>query len=144
MFQPVIKIPEEIFIPDFYIDDLDLRMSIYKRISSINKIDQCKEIITEIIDRFGKLPNQVENLFKVIEIKIICLNNNINFIEFNRKGIVLGFYKNNPKNPEKIMKLNISNKQITIRSDQKIFYDLFGELNEDRFVLIKKIIQEII
>ena len=144
LFQPVIKIPEEIFIPDFYIDDLDLRMSIYKRISSINKIDQCKEIITEIIDRFGKLPNQVENLFKVIEIKIICLNNNINFIEFNRKGIVLGFYKNNPKNPEKIMKLNISNKQITIRSDQKIFYDFFGELNEDRFVLIKKIIQEII
>ena len=35
LFQPTIKIPEEIFISQDYIDDLDLRMSMYKRISSI-------------------------------------------------------------------------------------------------------------
>ena len=33
-------------------------------------------------------------------------------------------------------------KQISIRPDQKIFYDFFGELNEDRFELIKKIIKK--
>ena len=144
LFQPIIKIPEEIFIPDFYIDDLDLRMSIYKRISSINKIHQCKEIISEIIDRFGKLPIQVENLFKVIEIKIICLDNSIDFIEFNRKGIVFGFFRNIPPDPDKIMSFGFdSKKQISIRSDQKIFYNFFGELNEDRFDLIKKLIKKL-
>ena len=46
-------------------------------------------------------------------------------------------------NPEKIMSFGFDNrKQISIRPDQKIFYDFFGELNEDRFELIKKIIKK--
>ena len=76
-----------------------------------------------------------------MDIKILCWENNIELVEFSRKGIVFGFYQNQPPNPEKIMKLGFSkNKQISIRPDQKIFYDFFGELNEDRFVLTRKLI----
>ena len=49
--------------------------------------------MTELVDRFGKLPNEVENLFQLIEIKILCLRNNIEQIEFGRKGIYLVFTK---------------------------------------------------
>jgi transcription-repair coupling factor (superfamily II helicase) len=142
-FQPTIKIPEEIFIPENYIDDLDLRMSIYKRISSIQDKDKADELMIEFVDRFGSLPKEVRNLFKLIEIKLLCWKNNINLVEFSKKGIVFGFFKNLPLNPEKIMKFGFDNsKQISIRSDQKMFYDFFGELNEDRFELIKKIIKK--
>ena len=76
-----------------------------------------------------------------MEIKIICRSSNIELIEFSRKGIVIGFYKNKPINPEKVMELGFSkNNQIIIRPDQKIFYDFLGELNEDRFELVKKLI----
>jgi len=140
-FQPIIKIPEEIFIPKDYIDDIDLRMSIYKRISSLQNYEETNELMIEMIDRFGNLPKEVHNLFKLIEIKILSWINNIELIEFSQKGIVFGFFQNEPLNPEKIMKLGFSHKnQISIRSDQKIFYDFFGELKEDRFDLIKKII----
>jgi hypothetical protein len=72
------------------------------------------------------------------------LSNNIDLVEFGRKGIVFGFHNNEPPNPGKILKLGFShNKQIIIRPDQKIFYDFFGQLNEDRFELIKKIINNI-
>ena len=60
----------------------------------------------ELIDRFGILPQEVKNLFKLIEIKILMLENNIELIEFSRKGIVFGFYLNKPPNPDKIMKLS--------------------------------------
>ena len=143
-FQPTIKIPEEIFIPEYYIDDLDLRMSIYKRISSIQDREKADGLMIEFIDRFGKLPKEVENLFKLIEIKLICWKNNINLIEFSKRGIVFGFFKNIPPDPDKIMSFGFdSKKQISIRSDQKIFYDFFGELNEDRFDLIKKLIKKL-
>ena len=57
--------------------------------------------------------------------------------------IVFGFFKNLPFNPEKIMAFGFDNsKQISIRSDQKMFYNFFGELNEDRFDLTKKIIKK--
>jgi transcription-repair coupling factor (superfamily II helicase) len=143
-YQPTIKIPEEIFISEKYIDDLDLRMSIYKRISSIERKEDSDQLMIELVDRFGLLPKPVFNLFKLIELKILCWSNNIDLVEFGRKGIVLGFHNNEPPNPGKILKLGFShNKQIIIRPDQKIFYDFFGQLNEDRFELIKKIINNI-
>ena len=99
--------------------------------------------MSELIDRFGSLPKEVENLFKLIEIKILCLKNNIKQIEFGRKGILFGFYKNKPHNPDKILNIGLTNKQITIRLDQKVFYNFYGHLSEDRFELIKKIINKI-
>ena len=142
-YQPVIKIPEKIFIPDNYIDDLDLRISIYKRISSIDSEEKTNQLMIELIDRFGKLPIEVNNLFKLMKIKILCWKNNIELLEFSRKGVVFGFYLNKPKNPEKIMQLGFStNNQFIIRSDQKIFYDFMGELNEDRFSLAVNIINK--
>jgi transcription-repair coupling factor (superfamily II helicase) len=142
-FQPTIKIPEEIFIPEDYIDDLDLRISIYKRISSIQDKDKADELMIEFVDRFGTLPREVENLFKLIEIKLLCWKYNINLVEFSKRGIVFGFFENLPLNPETIMAFGFDkSKKISIRSDQKIFYDFFGELNEDRFELTKKIIKK--
>jgi len=142
-FQPVIRIPEEIFIPDEYINDLDVKMSIYKRISLITNNQERNNLMIELIDRFGKLPSEVENLFKLIEIKILCLKNNIQQIEFGRKGILFSFYKNTPKNPDKMLKIGLSrDKQITIRSDQKVFYDFLGNLMDNRFILLKNIIEK--
>ena len=144
-FQPNIKIPEEIFIPENYIDDVDLRLSIYKRISNLENVNDLTDLIIEIKDRFGNIPNQLLNLFKLIELKIQCINSNIDQFEFSRKGILISFYKNQPSNPKKILEITLNQKNnYTLRKDQKIFYDFKGELNEDRFELSNKIIKHII
>ena len=44
----------------------------------------------------------------------------------------------------KILNIGLShNNQITIRSDQKVFYDFLGTLNDDRFELVKNVINKI-
>ena len=74
-----------------------------------------------------------------MEIKILCWKYNIESVEFSRKGIVFGFYLNQPYNIDKIMKIGFSLKsQFSVRSDQKIFYDFMGHLNEDRFIIFLK------
>ena len=144
LFQPTIKIPEEIFIPEDFIDDLDLRLSIYKRISSVNNNDELSSLIIELRDRFGSIPKQLTNLFNLIEIKILCVEYNVDHLEFSRKGIVVGFYKNNPNNPQKLLDLSMNkHSQFTLRPDQKIFYDFMGQLNINRFDLSKKILEQI-
>ena len=144
IFQPSIKIPEEIFIPDDYIDDLDLRLSIYKRISNVNTNDELSSLIIELRDRFGSIPKQLNNLFRLIEIKIMCIKYNVEQFEFSRKGIVIGFYKNNPNNPQKLLDLSMNkHSQFTLRPDQKIFYDFMGHLNVSRFELSKNILEKI-
>ena len=59
------KIPEEIFIPDEFIDDLDLRLSIYKRISNLNNNEELSNLILELRDRFGPIPKELNNLFNL-------------------------------------------------------------------------------
>jgi len=144
IFQPTINIPEEIFIPEDYIDDLDLRLSIYKRISSVNNNHELSSLIIELRDRFGSIPKQLNNLFNLIEIKILCIEYNVNQFEFSRKGIVIGFYKNNPKNPQKLLDLSMNrHSHFILRPDQKLFYDFKGYLNSSRFELSKKILEQI-
>ena len=103
-FNPIIKIPEKIFIPDEFISDLDLRISIYKRISVITTEEEKNVLIVELLDRFGKFPNELNNLFKLIEIKLLCFKYNIEQIEFGKKGILITYYKNKPSNSEKLLK----------------------------------------
>ena len=144
VFQPTIKIPEEIFIPDVYIDDLDLRLSIYKRISSVKNKEELSNLIIELIDRFGKIPYQLQNLFSLIEIKLLCIECNVDQFEFSRKGIVIGFHKNKPNNPKKLLELSMNKySQLKLRPDQKISYDFMGQLNINRFEFSKKILNQI-
>ena len=123
-------------------DGMDL--SIYKRISSVNNNEDLSNLIIELRDRFGRIPKELNNLFNLIEIKILCIEYNIEQFEFSRKGIVIGFYKNNPRNPQKLLDLSINrHSQFTLRPDQKIFYDFMGQLNSNRFELSKQILGKI-
>ena len=143
-FQPNIKIPEEIFIPENYIDDMDLRLSIYKRISNLKNHKEINNLLIELTDRFGELPIEVNNLFKLIELRILCVEANIDKLEFNRKGIVIGFYKNIPKNPKKLLDSSLREKNnLQLRPDQKLFYDFNGFLEKNRFKLAKEIIKSL-
>ena len=78
---------------------LDLKLSIYKRISNVNNNEELSSLIVELRDRFGSIPEPLNNLFNLIEIKILCIEYNVEQFEFSRKGIVIGFYKR--KNTER-------------------------------------------
>ena len=146
LFQPIIKLPESIFIPDDYINDIDVKISLYKRIALIHTQKEKEIIMIEMIDRFGKLPKEIENLFKLIEIKILCHQGNIEKIDYGQKAILFTFFKSKPNNPNKLFKLSLNFKKskIKIRPDNKIFFDLTNTFVEDKFVLVKKIIKQLI
>ena len=96
------------------------------------------------LKRFGPIPKELNNLFNLIEIKILCIEYNVEQFEFSRKGIVIGFYMNKPHNPQKLLDLSMNrHSQFTLRPDQKIFYDFMGQLNSNRFELSKKILDRV-
>jgi len=65
-------------IPDDYLPDVHNRLILYKRISNAKDQGDLKDLQVEMIDRFGLLPNQVKNLFRVTELKF----------ELNKLGII--------------------------------------------------------
>ncbi len=68
---PQIRLRLSAFIPDDYVPDISLRLSIYRRISSVKTIDALAELKDELLDRFGKIPDEVDNLMHIIKIKIL-------------------------------------------------------------------------
>lgn len=70
--EPQIRLKVSAFIPEDYISDNVLRLSIYRRLASTKETDALSAMKEEIIDRFGKMPKEVENLIDIMRIKILA------------------------------------------------------------------------
>ena len=74
------------YISSRYIPDEEQKLEIYKRISTIESIHDYRELIDELIDRFGDLPKPVENLMNISYIRGMASRNNVvNIIQIDRK-----------------------------------------------------------
>ncbi len=70
--ETVIESDVSMLIPEWYIEDENTRLEIYQRLSKVMDFTELNLIKEEIIDRFGKVPDEVESLFTHIMIKIIA------------------------------------------------------------------------
>lgn len=86
-------------IPNDYIHDVNIRLSLYKRIANSKNIESLKEIQVELIDRFGLLPDSAKNLIQVTEIKQLCSKLGIKRLDAHGKGGNLKFSDNTPVEP---------------------------------------------
>ncbi|MEH6454307.1 MAG: transcription-repair coupling factor, partial [Psychromonas sp.] len=86
-------------IPDDYIPDVNMRLSLYKRIANSKNKHGLKEIQVELIDRFGLLPVSTKNLIQVTEIKQLCTPLGIKRLEAHANGGNILFTDNTRVDP---------------------------------------------
>jgi len=70
--ETVIESDVSMLLPEDYIEDENTRLEIYQRLSRTMEINELNLIKEEVIDRFGKLPEEVEALFIQVKIKILA------------------------------------------------------------------------
>jgi transcription-repair coupling factor (superfamily II helicase) len=129
-WSPQINLGMSVLIPENYVEDLSLRLSLYRRVSGLQTHDEIEAFAAEMIDRFGPLPVEVEHLFGVLRIKQFCMKANINRIDAGPKGAVISFHKNQFPAPEKLLlHINKHPTRYKLRPDQKIVLtgDFFKE-----------------
>jgi transcription-repair coupling factor (superfamily II helicase) len=93
------------FIPDTYIRDQSEKMEIYKKIASVVSERELDTICSELEDRFGPLPDEVESLVSLAEIRVLCGKLYITSMKEHRGEIVITFGKVHIINIEKYMRL---------------------------------------
>lgn len=122
-WSPTINITLPILIPDTYVADLSLRLSLYRRISLLSSTMEADTMAAELIDRFGKLPEEVDNLLKVVVLKNQCRKAGIEKVDVGPKGVIFALRQNKFKNPEALLGY-IQSRAATlkIRPDQKLFW----------------------
>jgi transcription-repair coupling factor (superfamily II helicase) len=90
-WSPAINIGAAVLIPEHYVPDLDVRMALYRRLSSLDTKVEREGFAAELVDRFGPLPEEVESLMQVVAIKGLCKRAGIAKLDAGPKGAVATF-----------------------------------------------------
>ncbi|CUT04082.1 transcription-repair coupling factor [Candidatus Kryptobacter tengchongensis] len=88
-FDAIVSVDVSAFIPDYYVDSDSERFSYYQKLYEAGSLDEIDVIRDELEDRFGKLPEEVENLIFVSKIKHLCEKNYIQRVEVGREYVVV-------------------------------------------------------
>jgi transcription-repair coupling factor (superfamily II helicase) len=90
-FTPQINVDVPILIPEDYVPDLELRMGLYRRLGELDDKQAVEEFAAELIDRFGPLPGETENLLKIVETKLNSKKAMIARLDVGPKGALVTF-----------------------------------------------------
>ncbi len=99
-WSPTIALGAPVTIPEDYVEDLTVRLGLYRRLSTIENDAEMESFGAELIDRFGPLPPEVEQLLKIVTIKILCREANVEKVEAGPKGVVVHFRDKSFANPQ--------------------------------------------
>ena len=91
-FETVVDCDIDAFIPDGYIKNEYLKLDVYKRISAIETDEEYMDMQDELIDRFGDIPNSVDNLLRIAELKAMAHRAYVTEVNINRQELRLELY----------------------------------------------------
>ncbi|WP_341758224.1 transcription-repair coupling factor [Candidatus Tisiphia endosymbiont of Ditula angustiorana] len=92
-FVPIINLGLPVFISDNYIADSALKLSLYRRVGNLIDDIDIENFKDEMVDRFGPIPSEFNNLLNIVKIKHKCSKLNIENLDSGDRGFVLKFYK---------------------------------------------------
>jgi transcription-repair coupling factor (superfamily II helicase) len=98
-WSPQLNLGVPVMIPDAYIPDLDVRLGLYRRLSSLQTKVELEGFAAELIDRFGPLPKEVNTLMLIVRIKALCKRAGISRLDAGPKGATIQFHNDKFANP---------------------------------------------
>ena len=119
-WSPKISLGVAVLIPDTYVEDLDLRLGLYRRLSSLETKRDLEGFAAELHDRFGKPPKEVETLLRVVRIKTMCRRAGIEKLDAGDKGCVVQFRGDKFANPEGLVKFLQGERGLAKLRDNKV------------------------
>jgi transcription-repair coupling factor (superfamily II helicase) len=128
-------------IPDDYLPDVNMRLTIYKRLADCQTTRDLHELQVEMIDRFGLLPTPAKTLFEVTEIKQIGERLGLKKIEAGPNGGRLQFTPKTIVEPITIIKMVQSNPDIfRLQNNDQLSFTMDMDDPKDRFASVHNIL----
>ncbi len=120
-WSPQIAVGTAVMIPETYVPDLQLRLSLYRRLGELESAEEIDAFGAELVDRFGPLPEEVEHLLKIVFIKALCRQANVEKLDAGPKGVVIHFRAREFPDPAGLVRfIGEQGSLAKIRPDQSI------------------------
>jgi transcription-repair coupling factor (superfamily II helicase) len=120
-WSPQISVGTPVLLPESYIPDLTLRLSLYRRLGEFDDERDIEGFAAELIDRFGPLPPEADHLLRIVALKALCRRAGVEKIDAGKKGALILFRGNKPPNPSGIVRYVTEQGALgKLRSDGKL------------------------
>jgi transcription-repair coupling factor (superfamily II helicase) len=93
------------FLPKDYIPNTSQRLDLYQRLYAIDSEDTLAELQVELVDRFGALPESVQKLLRLVELRALARQLGLVKIERHQQKVIFAFDPATPVPPDKIVAL---------------------------------------
>ncbi|MDB5513138.1 MAG: transcription-repair coupling factor, partial [Enterovirga sp.] len=144
-WSPTIAIGAPVMIPETYVSDLQLRLGLYRRLSTFEGEEEVATFRAELVDRFGPIPSEIDQLLAVINIKVLCRVANIDKVEAGPKGIIVSFRDNSFANPTGLVRYVAEQGSFAkVRPDMKVVFLREAEDVGRRLKTTTRIIKELV
>jgi transcription-repair coupling factor (superfamily II helicase) len=144
-WSPQINLGLSVLIPETYVNDLQLRLGLYRRVADMREEGDINSFAAELTDRFGEMPEEVRHLIAILGIKLLCRKAGIDRIDVGPKGAVLSFRNNIFARPEALLAFVERNiRRLKVRPDQKLVFSHDWKDMADRIEVTKKLVRDII
>ncbi len=117
---PQINLGVPVLIPEDYVPDLDVRLGLYRRLSDLTTKVELEGFAAELIDRFGKLPREVNTLMLVVRIKAMCKRAGISHLDAGPKGATIRFHNDKFASPKGLVDFINDQRGLAKVKDNKI------------------------
>jgi len=117
---PQINLGVPVLIPEAFVPDLDVRLGLYRRLSSLTTKVELEGFAAELIDRFGKLPKEVNTLLLVVRIKAMCKRAGIAKLDGGPKGATVQFHNDKFASPAGLVEFVQAQNGLAKIKDNKI------------------------
>ena len=132
-------------IPDDYLPDVNMRLTLYKRLSNCETAQHLHELQVEMIDRFGLLPDPVKALFQLAELRQLGEKIGLKKIEAGPNGGRVQFTPNTIVEPMAIVKMVQTQSSIfRLQNNDQLSFTMAMESPEERFTKVNEILQQLL
>jgi len=102
-WSPQINLGIPVLIPEEYVQDLSVRMGLYRRIGALANRAEIDSFAAEMVDRFGKMPPEAEFLLNTVALKLLCRAAGVERIDAGEKAVVLALRDNKFAKPDRLV-----------------------------------------
>jgi transcription-repair coupling factor (superfamily II helicase) len=143
-WSPQISLGTAVLIPETYVGDLQLRLGLYRRLSTLEKRADIDNFAAELVDRFGELPDEVRHLLDIVEIKGLARVGGLQQVDAGPKGAVIVFRKNQFANPEGLVAfMQKSRGGVRMQPDHKLVFKADWPQPEDRLRGVRTLVRQL-
>ncbi|MFO0812839.1 MAG: transcription-repair coupling factor [Gemmatales bacterium] len=90
-----IEMPWPAFLPASYVEGQKAKIEVYRRLGRVKTLDRLSDFAAELADRYGALPEAVENLIKMQELRLLASKWGISLIRLEHRDLVLEYRQRN-------------------------------------------------